>query len=211
MAGSWNRVNHFIIEADQMTHPIHWNPMEDKWKAWVNKNQVYNGTSHFDPKTLDAMRKLHDRILTFGGDEVCMTAFDEDALGIEVNDGETTIKAQSYPKWDYSNGNPPIDICVAAKSDEMQVGSLMMPTLNVPAPFICLYDEQGEDETEWYAGASLAPRKEGDESPHVVFVDSNYGKVAPETDIFENGSEICTLSCPTSKSLFDFKVAAAQE
>lgn len=53
--------------------------------------------------------------------------------------------------------------------------------------------------------------KEGDESPHVVFVDSNYGKVAPETDIFENGSEICTLSCPTSKSLFDFKVAAAQE
>lgn len=73
------------------------------------------------------------------------------------------------------------------------------------------YDEQGEDETEWYAGASLAPRKEGDESPHVVFVDSNYGKVAPETDIFENGSEICTLSCPTSKSLFDFKVAAAQE
>lgn len=116
--------------------------------------------------------------------------FDIVALGIEVNDGETTIKAQSYPKWDYSNGNPPIDICVAAKSDEMQVGSLMMPTLNVPAPFICLYDEQGEDETEWYAGASLAPRKEGDESPHVVFVDSNYGKVAPETDIFENGSEI---------------------
>lgn len=44
-----------------------------------------------------------------------------------------------------------------------------------------------------------------------MFVDSNYGKVAPETDIFENGSEICTLSCPTSKSLFDFKVAAAQE
>lgn len=137
--------------------------------------------------------------------------FDIAALGIEVSDGETTIKAQSYPKWDYSNGNPPIDICVTSKSDEMQVGSLMMPTPNVPAPFICLYDEQGEDETEWYAGASLAPRKEGDESPHVVFVDSSYGKTAPETDIFENGSEICTLSCSTSKSLFDFKVAAAQE
>lgn len=61
MAGSWNRVNHFIIEADQMTHPIHWNPMEDKWKAWVNKNQVYNGTSHFDPKTLDAMRMMPEK------------------------------------------------------------------------------------------------------------------------------------------------------
>ena len=31
MAGSWNRVNHFIIEADQMTHPIHWNPMAQKF------------------------------------------------------------------------------------------------------------------------------------------------------------------------------------
>lgn len=137
--------------------------------------------------------------------------FDIVTLGIEVDDGETTIKAQSYPKWDYQNGNPPIDLCTAVKGDEMQVGSLTLPTFDVPAPFICLYDEQGEDETEWYAGVSLAPRKEGDESPHVVFVDSNYGKVAPETDIFENGSEICTLSCPTSKSLFDFKVAAAQE
>lgn len=74
--------------------------------------------------------------------------FDIVALGIEVNDGKTTIKAQSYPKWNYSNGNPPIDICVAAKSDEMQVASLTLPTPDVPAPFICLYDEQGEDETE---------------------------------------------------------------
>lgn len=41
-----------------------------------------------------------------------------------------------------------------------------------------------------------------------LFIKGEYGRV---TDIFENGSEICTLSCPTSKSLFDFKVAAAQE
>ena len=82
MAGSWNRKGHPIIMAEQMKHPIQWNPMKDEWKAWVNKNQVYNGTSHFDPKMLDAMRKLHDRILTFGGDEVCMTAFDEDAQKI---------------------------------------------------------------------------------------------------------------------------------
>lgn len=58
--------------------------------------------------------------------------FDIVALGIEVNNGGTTIKAQSYPKWNYSNGNPPIDICVAAKSDEMQVASLTLPTPDVP-------------------------------------------------------------------------------
>lgn len=58
MAGSWNRKGHPIIMAEQMKHPIQWNPMKDEWKAWVNKNQVYNGTSHFDPKMLDAMRKL---------------------------------------------------------------------------------------------------------------------------------------------------------
>lgn len=134
-------------------------------------------------------------------------SFDIVALGIEVGNDKTAVKAQSYPGWDYKS----IDLCTEDNGNEMQVASLTLPTPDVPAPFICLYDEQGEDETEWYAGASLAPRKEGDESPHVVFVDSNYGKVAPETDIFENGSEICTLSCPTSKSLFDFKVAAAQE
>ena len=114
--------------------------------------------------------------------------FDIVALGIEVNSGGTTIK-----------------------SDEMQVASLTLPTPDVPAPFICLYDEQGEDETEWYAGASLAPRKENDTTPHVVFVDRHYGKMVPETDIFENRSEISTLSCATNKQLFDFKVAAAQE
>lgn len=93
----------------------------------------------------------------------------------------------------------------------MQVASLTLPTPDVPAPFICLYDEQGEDETEWYAGASLASRKENDTTPHVVFVDRHYGKMVPETDIFENRSEISTLSCATNKQLFDFKVAAAQE
>ena len=137
--------------------------------------------------------------------------FDIVALGIEVGDGKTSVMAQSYPEWDYDGGNPPIDLCTADNGNEIQVGSLTLPTPDVPAPFICLYDEQGEDETEWYAGASLAPRKEGDATPHVVFVDRHYGKMVPETDIFENGSEISTLSCATRKQLFDFKVAAANE
>ena len=134
-------------------------------------------------------------------------SFDIVALGIEVGNDKTAVKAQSYPGWDYKS----IDLCTEDNGNEMQVASLTPPTPDVPAPFICLYDEQGEDETEWYAGASLAPRKENDTTPHVVFVDRNYGKMVPETDIFENRSEISTLSCATNKQLFDFKVAAAQE
>lgn len=134
-------------------------------------------------------------------------SFDIVALGIEVGNDKTAVKAQSYPGWDYKS----IDLCTEDNGNEMQVASLTLPTPDVPAPFICLYDEQGKDETEWYAGASLAPRKENDTTPHVVFVDRNYGKMVPETDIFENRSEISTLSCATNKQLFDFKVAAAQE
>lgn len=134
-------------------------------------------------------------------------SFDIVALGIEVGNDKTAVKAQSYPGWDYKS----IDLCTEDNGNKMQVASLTLPTPDVPAPFICLYDEQGEDETEWYAGASLAPRKENDTTPHVVFVDRNYGKMVPETDIFENRSEISTLSCATNKQLFDFKVAAAQE
>lgn len=134
-------------------------------------------------------------------------SFDIVALGIEVGNDKTAVKAQSYPGWDYKS----IDLCTEDNGNEMQVASLTLPTPDVPAPFICLYDEQGEDETEWYAGASLAPRKENDTTPHVAFVDRNYGKMVPETDIFENRSEISTLSCATNKQLFDFKVAAAQE
>ena len=134
-------------------------------------------------------------------------SFDIVALGIEVGNDKTAVKAQSYPGWDYKS----IDLCTEDNGNEMQVASLTLPTPDVPAPFICLYDEQGEDETEWYAGASLAPRKENDTTPHVVFIDRNYGKMVPETDIFENRSEISTLSCATNKQLFDFKVAAAQE
>lgn len=134
-------------------------------------------------------------------------SFDIVALGIEIGNDKTAVKAQSYPGWDYKS----IDLCTEDNGNEMQVASLTLPTPDVPAPFICLYDEQGEDETEWYAGASLAPRKENDTTPHVVFVDRNYGKMVPETDTFENHSEISTLSCATNKQLFDFKVAAAQE
>ncbi len=74
----WNSLKP-ITTPDQTTAPIHWNPMNEDWKMWLTKSQIYNTSSGFDTQTLDAMKKLHDKILTFGGDEVCMTMFDEDA------------------------------------------------------------------------------------------------------------------------------------
>lgn len=53
--------------------------MSDDWKRWIDSHQVYNGESRFSKEMLDAMKALHDKILSFGGDEVCMTAYDEDS------------------------------------------------------------------------------------------------------------------------------------
>lgn len=68
----WNSLKP-ITTPDQMSAPIHWNPMNEDWKMRLTKSQIYNTSSGFDTQTLDAMKKLHDKILTFGGDEVCMT------------------------------------------------------------------------------------------------------------------------------------------
>ena len=73
----WNSSKHPILTANQMPAPIHWNPMNEDWKMRLTKSQIYNTSSGFDTQTLDAMKKLHDKILTFGGDEVCMTMFDD--------------------------------------------------------------------------------------------------------------------------------------
>ena len=51
----------------------------------------------------------HGKLLTFTPEEIkekLGIPFDIAALGIEVDDGDTTIRAQSYAEWDYQNGNP---------------------------------------------------------------------------------------------------------
>ena len=78
----WNSSKHPIFTANQMPAPVKWNPMSEDWKAWLGENQVYHGTSGFSKEVLETMKKLHDHILTFGGDEVCMTTYDEDAQKI---------------------------------------------------------------------------------------------------------------------------------
>lgn len=153
----------------------------------------------------------YGKLLTFTPEEIkekLGIPFDIAALGIEVDDGETTIRAQSYAEWDYRNGNPPIDLCV----NELQVGSLVMPTLDIPAPVIYLYDEQGQDELDWFACVSFAPRASGDESAHVVFCDMDYGNAFATTDVFVNQhTETCSVQCSTENQLFDFKRTASHE
>lgn len=114
----WNSLKP-ITTPDQMSAPIHWNPMNEDWKMRLTKSQIYNTSSGFDTQTLDAMKKLHDKILTFGGDEVCMTMFDEDAPKIlergwiairnpsmgntflDMDETKTATKAQVNTIFDY--------------------------------------------------------------------------------------------------------------
>ena len=81
----WNSLKP-ITAPEQMSTPIHWNPMSDDWKRWIDSHQVYNGESRFSKEMLDAMKALHDKILGFGGDEVCMTAYDEDLSLIHISE-----------------------------------------------------------------------------------------------------------------------------
>lgn len=96
MAGSWNRVNHFIIEADQMTHPIHWNPMEDKWKAWVN-----NGLS--DHEVLDMAYDWSGKGLDFLYKRGWI-AVRNPSMGntfLDMDEARTATKAQVNAVFDY--------------------------------------------------------------------------------------------------------------
>lgn len=87
----WNSLKP-ITAPEQMPAPIHWNPMSDDWKRWIDSHQVYNGESRFSKEMLDAMKALHDKILSFGGDEVCMTAYDEDTVKHSVG-GSSSMAA----------------------------------------------------------------------------------------------------------------------
>lgn len=80
MAKIYNSIQRPLTSADMMPVPIQWNPMSDDWKQWIDSHQVYNDAEYLecDKETLDIMKALHDRILSFGGDEVCMTAFNDD-------------------------------------------------------------------------------------------------------------------------------------
>ena len=69
------------------------------------------------------------------------------SLGIEVSDGNTTITAQSYTKWECEGDTicPLIDVNVKNGGKEMQAAMFQLPTPEIPAPFCRLYDEQGND------------------------------------------------------------------
>ena len=87
-----------------------------------------------------------------------------------------------------------------------------MPTPNIPAPVIYLYDEQGQDESDWFACTSFAPRASGDESSHVVFCDMSFGNAFATTDVFVNPhTGIPFVQCSTENQLSDFRKADSHE
>lgn len=79
-------------------------------------------------------------------------------------------------------------------------------------PFDYLYDEQGQDESDWFACTSFAPRASGDESSHVVFCDMSFGNAFATTDVFVNPrKETSFVQCSTENQLSDFRKADSHE
>lgn len=56
----WNSLKP-ITAPEQMSTPIHWNPMSDDWKRWIDSHQVYNGESRFSKEMLDAIQHCMTR------------------------------------------------------------------------------------------------------------------------------------------------------
>ena len=133
----WNSSKHPIFTANQMPAPVKWNPMSEDWKAWLGENQVYHGTSGFSKEVLETMKKLHDHILTFGGDEVCMTTYDEDAQ--KILDRGQFFYGSSYMR----KGEPCQCHCAASLqramlSPKMGFGALIRGSFSLcHAPYAC--------------------------------------------------------------------------
>lgn len=72
--------------------------------------------------------------------------------------------------------------------------------------------EQGQDELDWFACTSFAPRASGDESSHVVFCDMSFGNAFATTDVFVNPRKgIPFVQCSTENQLSDFRKADSHE
>lgn len=59
----WNSLKP-ITTPDQMSAPIHWNPMNEDWKMRLTKSQIYNTSSGFDTQTLFAMTDSYETLCT---------------------------------------------------------------------------------------------------------------------------------------------------
>jgi len=79
-----------ITKADQMTKPLSWKPMDKDWKNnlqskfWAT-NFTGSLEQEFEPHKLSHIQmllELRDRLLTFGGEEVCLPASEQDLQDI---------------------------------------------------------------------------------------------------------------------------------
>lgn len=123
------------------------------------------------------------------------------SLGIEVSDDMTAIIAQAYPNWICATDT--IDVNVKSGGKEMQAAMFQLPTPEIPAPSCRLYDEQGHDEEDWFAAASFAPRAEGDDSKHPVFVDDRFGEPVSASGVALNSKKDFP-QCFSDMKLSDF-------
>lgn len=79
-----------ITNPAQMPTPIETKPIDDGWQQWIDKQwwakkntfEGFEAVSPNDYKLLKPLLELREKLLSFGGSEVCMPGFDEDAQKI---------------------------------------------------------------------------------------------------------------------------------
>ena len=78
---SWNARTP-MTSPDMVAKQIKWTPMNEDWKNSVQKMQLFNedATARWLTNEMKhTLKALHDKILSFGGDEVLLNQRDDDA------------------------------------------------------------------------------------------------------------------------------------
>ena len=78
---SWNARTP-MTSPDMVAKQIKWTPMNDEWKKNVQEMQLFNekATAYWlTDEMKHTLKALHDKILSYGGDEVLLNQRDDDA------------------------------------------------------------------------------------------------------------------------------------
>ena len=97
---SWNARTP-MTSPDMVAKQIKWTPMNEEWKKNVQEMQLFNekATAYWlTDEMKHTLKALHDKILSFGGDEVLLNQRDDDAELI-LNRGQFFYGSKYFKKW----------------------------------------------------------------------------------------------------------------
>lgn len=98
-----------IVQAEQLTKPFHWNPIDSDWKKSLKERWWATNYQGVVPEEQTKLLPLRDKLLSFGGEEVCLPAYEEDLERLLADGqfwyGDRVIKMQGLPNQCHSNSS----------------------------------------------------------------------------------------------------------